>query len=140
MSAEWKRHSTTKPQKLKKLGAWQYLKITDKDNISFAEGPARIVGGHVALIIHGKAGESVYFRVVEDEQGTKGDTRRRATYSDHVEVTLTPGSTYAKFPINVNAGGPSKGWAANYLRVQWHSSDPNCTITRAEVARFAGKA
>src|SRR5690606_4969268 len=126
MTADWKRYSTTKPQKLKKLGQWQYLYTTDKPNISFADGPARATG-HVALVIHGKPGESVYFRVVEDDEDKKGNARRRATYSDHVEVTITPGSTYAKFPINVKAGGPKKGWKANWLRIQWHSSDPNCT-------------
>jgi len=138
MTADWDPISTTKPQKLEKLGAWQYLELTDKGNISFAEGPVRIMG-YLALIIHGKPGESVYFRTVEDERGTKDEYRRRATYSDHDEVVLTGGSTYAKVPLAYNVGGPRKGWAHNYVRLQWHSSDPNCTITRAEVRVYEGK-
>src|SRR5690606_7994431 len=138
MTADWKRYSTTKVQKLKKVGQWQYLYTTDKNNISFADGPARVTG-HVAVIIHGKPGESVYFRVVEDDEDAKGKVTRRATYSDHVEVTITPGSTYAKFPINVNAGAAKKGYKGNWIRVQWHSSDPNCKITRAEVGRWSAR-
>src|SRR5690606_20980048 len=138
MTADWKRYSTTKVQKLKKVGQWQYLYTTDKHRHSFADGPAR-VAGHVAVISHGKPGESVYFRVVEDDEDAKGKVTRRATYSDHVEVPITPGSTYAKFPINVNAGAAKKGYKGNWIRVQWHSSDPNCKITRAEVGRWSAR-
>src|SRR5690606_24571236 len=48
MTANWDRPHTSKPQKLKKVGQWQYLNITDKPNISLAQGPAR-VPGHVYL-------------------------------------------------------------------------------------------
>src|SRR5690606_34469530 len=138
MTANWDRPHTSKPQKLKKVGQWQYLNITDKPNISLAQGPDRVLG-HVYVKINMKAGESAYFRLVEDEKDKNGKFTRRFTYEDHQEVPGTAGDTYWKFPIATNTGAPRDPAVANYLRIQWHSSDPNAVILIAGVHRYDGK-
>lgn len=138
MTAEWHRPGCDFPQKLKKVGQWQYLYITNEANISFADGPARIAG-HAYVTIDMKPGESAYFRTVEDEKNDDGEYRRRMTYEDHDEVPATGGHTYRRIPLHYNTGGPRDGWKANYVRIQWHSSDPDATIISAGVHSWDGK-
>src|SRR5690606_38885804 len=137
MAVTPRRIYTTKPQAIREPSKWQYLYLTDKGNTSFTaglDGEKAQWWGHLNVRLEGlPAGQSAYFRVVEDEV-VGGKTTRRVTYRDHHEVLGSGGTTQVSIPLDgVTGKNPKKGTV--YVRVQWHASVPTARIVLAEVFR-----
>lgn len=137
LMTDWKRFSTEKDQKLAKAGKWQYLKINDGADVSFATGPCRVTAT-IAIRAAIPVGQSIYVQVVEDDIDSKGKVVRRVTYPAQHEIAGTNGDTFAVIPWAGVTGKPKAGGAVR-VRVVWHSWDKTAVIKRAEVGRFSSE-
>ncbi len=95
--AEWRRYVRNADQKLSAAGKYQYLKINDKGDVSFATGPCKIIGLTLALKITNLApGKKLLVRFVEDDVSPASTIR--SFNADIHQVVGAGGATYAVIP------------------------------------------
>ena len=132
---KWMKFVTSKVQKLATADKYQYVKINDKGDVSFATGPCQLVGGVLNLRFKNlPVGMSAYVRIVEDDVDSKGKTTRAHTLGELVEVQGSTGITWVSIPFNGNPGS-KKGYTRR-IRVEWSAPSDKVEIVRASVAYF----
>lgn len=106
--ALWRRFVRLDDQKLTP-GRWQYLRLDETGRISFASGPAAIVGGWLNVQVRGlPVGRSLLLRVVQDD--VAADRSLRARTGPVVEIVGSTGTTHGHIPISINLGSADDGF------------------------------
>lgn len=137
LMTDWKRFDTGKDQRLVKAGKWQFLKINDAGDVSFASGPCKTIA-FVNVQASIPIGSSIWMRIVEVDVAANGKETTRVTYKAQKEIAATKGDTFDGFAWGGSTGAPKAGGTVR-LRVLWHSWDPKAYIKWAEVGRFSPK-
>jgi hypothetical protein len=105
--ATWVRFATNKDQPLPDR-KWAYLKINDKGDVSFGNGPSKIIGTLSLRIVGLPPGQAVQVQVVEDDVDGK-TTKRMYAGAVHDVVGSPPGDSFRIIPIARNPGKAAKG-------------------------------